>query len=153
MSAVSAPVLLIEGNPDDVLLIRRAFHKADPRSQIHHAADGDEAVAYLSGQGGFADRSQHPLPVLVLLDLKLPKRSGHEVLEWLRAQEGLRRLPVAILTSSQEPVDVKRAYDLGANAYLLKPLEFEALLELVSALNLFWLILNETPDIRGGVHA
>lgn len=153
MSAASTSVLLVDDNPDDVLLIRRAFHKANLLHPIHVAADGDEAVAYLSGQGGFADRSQHPLPVLVLLDLKLPKRSGHEVLEWLRAQEGLRRIPVAILTSSQEPVDVKRAYDLGANAYLLKPLEFEALIELVKATTLFWFILNEAPDIRGDTHA
>ncbi len=85
--------------------------------------------------------------MLLLLDLKLPRRSGHEVLGWIRAREGLRRLPVAILTSSRESDDVNRAYDLGANAYLQKPVSFEALLELVRTLNLFWLILNEKPDL------
>lgn len=150
MSAGGLPVLLVEDNPDDVLLIRRAFHKANLLNPIHVVVDGDEAVAYLSGEGEYEDRSTHPLPVLILLDLKLPKRSGHEVLEWLRAQEGLRRIPVAVLTSSKESADVNRAYDLGANAYLLKPVEFEALIELVKATNMFWLILNEPPEPAGG---
>lgn len=148
MSALSSmSVLLVEDNPDDVALIQRAFRKANIANPLRVVTDGEEAVAYLAGRGEYADRARHPLPVLVLLDLKLPKRSGHEVLAWLRSQEGLRRLPVAVLTSSREAADVNRAYDLGANAYLQKPVGFEALHELVRTLNLFWLILNEKPDL------
>jgi len=148
VSALSSmSVLLVEDNPDDVALIQRAFRKANIANPLRVVTDGEEAVAYLAGRGEYADRARHPLPVLVLLDLKLPKRSGHEVLAWLRSQEGLRRLPVAVLTSSREAADVNRAYDLGANAYLQKPVGFEALHELVRTLNLFWLILNEKPDL------
>lgn len=148
MSALSSmSVLLVEDNPDDVALIQRAFRKANIANPLRIVTDGEQAVAYLAGRGEYADRAQHPLPVLVLLDLKLPKRSGHEVLAWLRSQQGLRRLPVAVLTSSREAADVNRAYDLGANAYLQKPVGFEALHELVRTLNLFWLILNEKPDL------
>ncbi len=148
MTAISQlAILLVEDNPDDVELIRRAFRRANVANPIHVVTDGEQALAYLSGDGEYADRFRHPLPVLLLLDLKLPRRSGHEVLGWIRAREGLRRLPVAILTSSRESDDVNRAYDLGANAYLQKPVSFEALLELVRTLNLFWLILNEKPDL------
>lgn len=144
------PILLVEDNPDDVLLMRRAFRKCNLANPVHVVTDGDEAVAYLSGGAGYADRRRHPMPVLVLLDLKLPKRSGHEVLEWIRGRPGLRRMPVAVLTSSNESADINRAYDLGANAYLLKPVGFESLLEVVRALNLFWLILNESPQVGLG---
>ena len=148
MSALSSmSVLLVEDNPDDVALIQRAFRKANIANPLRVVTDGEEAVAYLAGRGEYAERARHPLPVLVLLDLKLPKRSGYEVLAWLRRQEGLRRLPVAVLTSSRQAADVNRAYDLGANAYLQKPVGFEALHELLRTLNLFWLILNEKPDL------
>jgi len=111
------------------------------------ASHGEEALDYLAGGGGFADRGRHPFPALILLDLQLPRRSGHEVLEWLRGQEeGLRRLPVVVLTSSKEPRDVNRAYELGANSYLVKPVSFEALLELVKAVERYWLILTERPE-------
>ena len=148
MSALSSmSVLLVEDDPDDVALIQRAFRKANIANPLRVVTDGEEAVAYLAGRGEYAERARHPLPVLVLLDLKLPKRSGYEVLAWLRRQEGLRRLPVAVLTSSRQAADVNRAYDLGANAYLQKPVGFEALHELLRTLNLFWLILNEKPDL------
>jgi CheY-like chemotaxis protein len=140
-------ILLVEDDPNDVLLIRRAFTKARILNQIETVSDGDQAVAYLNGDGPFADRNAHPLPVLVLLDLKLPRRSGLEVLEWVRAQEGLKRLPIVVLTSSKEAVDVNRAYDLGANSYLVKPVGFDTLLELVKSLEVYWLILNQKPDV------
>ncbi len=146
----SFPILLVEDNPDDVLLMRRAFGKCNLANPVHVVTDGEDAIAYLSGEGAFADRRRHPLPVLVLLDLKLPKRNGHEVLEWIRGTPGVRRVPVAVLTSSNESADINRAYDLGANAYLLKPVGFESLLEVVRALNLFWLILNESPQVEAG---
>jgi CheY-like chemotaxis protein len=111
------------------------------------ATHGEEAVDYLAGGGGFEDRGKHPFPALMLLDLQLPRRSGHEVLEWLRAQEeGLRRLPVVVLSSSKEPRDINRAYELGANSYLVKPVSFDALLELVQLLERYWLGLAERPE-------
>jgi DNA-binding response OmpR family regulator len=110
--------------------------------------DGEMAVAYLSGQGQYADRNRYPLPALMLLDLKLPRKSGLEVLTWLREQPGLKRLPVVVLTSSKESVDAGHAYDLGANSYLVKPVGFDTLLEMVKALGMYWFILNEKPDIQ-----
>jgi len=150
-------ILLVEDDPNDVLLIRRAFRKSDVVNPIQVVGDGEEAIAYLSGRGPYADRERYPLPVLLLLDLKLPRKSGFEVLEWLRQQPGLKRLPVAVLTSSAETPDINRAYDLGANSYLVKPVRFEGLLRMVQTLNLYWLIINEKPDLveielGGNVH-
>ena len=142
-----SPILLVEDDPDDVALIIRAFQRANLANPVKVARDGEEAVEYLSGAGPHADRTSSPLPVLILLDLKVPRRNGHEVLEWMRAQDGLRRIPVAVLTSSRERRDVDKAYDLGANAYLVKPVDFEELLRMVSSLHLFWLMLNEPPEV------
>jgi CheY-like chemotaxis protein len=142
-----SPILLVDDDPDDVALIQRAFRRAKLANPLTVACDGEEAVAYLSGAGPHADRTASPLPVLILLDLKVPRRSGHEVLEWMRTQEGLRRIPVAVLTSSRARSDVDRAYDLGANAYLVKPVDFEELLRLVKSLHMFWLMMNEPPEV------
>ena len=139
-------ILLVEDNPDDVLLIKRAFKKAGLPHALQVASHGEDAVDYLAGDGGYADREKHPFPSLMLLDLQLPRRSGHEVLEWLRAQEDLRRLPVVVLTSSREPADINRAYDLGANSYLVKPVSFDALLEMVQVLERYWIVLAERPE-------
>lgn len=141
------PILLVEDSPDDALLIQRAFRKANLANSVQLVRDGEEAVAYLTGAPPFSDRSQFPLPVLMLLDLKLPRLSGLEVLKWVRQDGTLKRLPVVVLTSSRESVDVNRAYDLGVNSYLTKPVGFETLLEMVKSLNLYWLILNERPEI------
>lgn len=141
------PILLVEDSPDDALLVQRAFRKANLANSVQLVRDGDEAVAYLKGDPPFSDRGQFPLPVLMLLDLKLPRLSGLEVLKWVRQNGALKRLPVVVLTSSRESVDVNRAYDLGVNSYLTKPVGFEALLEMVKSLNLYWLILNEQPEI------
>lgn len=140
-------ILLVEDDPNDVLLIQRAFRKSNVGNPIQVVGDGEEAIAYLSGQGPYPDRERYPLPLLLLLDLKLPRKSGFEVLEWLRQQPGLKRLPVVVLTSSAETPDINRAYDLGANSYLVKPVRFEGLLHMVRTLNLYWLIINETPDV------
>ena len=141
------PVLLVEDSPADVALVQRAFRRGGCMGQLHVVRDGDAAVRYLGGDGEFSDRARHPLPRLVLLDLKLPRRSGLEVLQWLRGQPGLGRVPVLVLTSSRESVDVARAYDLGANGYLLKPVVFDDLLELARTLDLFWLRLNVGPEL------
>ena len=147
MSAPPHPILLIEDTRDDVLLIQRAFRKAGLNVRVHVVNDGEAAVDYLAGKGAYADREQHPLPVLVLLDLKLPRRSGFEVLTWIREQPLLKRLSVVMLTSSDQMPDVNRAYDLGASSYLVKPVEFDALLEMVKTLDLYWLLLNRKPEI------
>src|SRR5438270_829679 len=110
MAPTDASILLVEDNDDDVLLVRRAFAKAKLGTPLAVVRDGDAAVEYLGGGGPYADRERHPLPALVLLDLKLPRRSGFEVLEWVRRHPVLRRLPVVVLTSSKETADVDRAY-------------------------------------------
>ena len=147
MSPGAGVILLVEDDPNDAALIKRAFRKANLVNPVHQLENGEDSVAYLAGGGEFADRASFPLPVLVLLDLKLPRKSGHEVLAWMRAQPGLKRLPVAVLTSSRESADVNRAYDLGANSYLVKPVSFENLVEMVRALDVYWLILNEAPEV------
>jgi CheY-like chemotaxis protein len=145
----SHSILLVEDSPDDVLLVQRAFRKVGATSPMHVVPDGEQAMAYLAGIGVYADRDRHPLPSLVLLDLKLPRRSGFEVLEWVRRQPGLRRLPVVVLTGSDEAADVDRAADLGANSYLVKPVGFDPLLEIVRNLRLYWLTLNQKPNLGG----
>ena len=139
-------ILLVEDSSDDILLIRRAFRQANVGNPIRIVQNGDDAVAYLAGMGDYCDRSQYPLPALILLDLKLPRRHGLEVLEWLQQQPGLRRIPVLVLTSSQENQDVDRAYDLGANSYLIKPVRFEDLNKMVQVLESYWLQLNQFPS-------
>lgn len=140
-------ILLVEDNLKDVFLIQRAFRKAEILSPIKVVNDGDAAVDYLSGESLYSDRTVYPLPALVLLDLKLPRRSGSEVLSWIRQHPGLKRLPVVVLTSSREYADVNHVYDLGANAYIVKPPDFEQLVEILKTLNLHWITYNEKPQL------
>lgn len=137
-------ILLVEDNPDDVLLARRAVKKAALPVSLQAVEDGDEAVAYLGGSGQFGERARHPLPSLVLLDLKLPKRSGLEVLRWVRSQPELDTTPVVVLTSSGEDEDIQKAYALGANSYLQKPVAFNGLVRLLGVLDLYWFRNNLT---------
>jgi CheY-like chemotaxis protein len=148
MSAAEGVILLVEDEPIDALLMRRAFAKANLPQRLEIVSDGTEAVAYLAGRDRYADRDRYPLPVLLLLDLKLPTMSGFEVLEWIRSQSGLKRLPVVVLTSSRESADVNRSYELGANSFLVKPVAFDALLRVVGTLTSYWMSLNEKPDVR-----
>ncbi|HEX6549079.1 MAG TPA: response regulator [Gammaproteobacteria bacterium] len=140
-------ILLAEDDQNDVMLIKRAFSKSHVINPIACVENGEEAVAYLSGQGDYADRERHPLPFMMLLDLKLPRLSGHEVLKWLREQPGLKRLPVVVLTSSREPSDINRAYEIGANSYLVKPVVFEEFSTLLKQLQVYWLMLSEHPEL------
>ncbi|MDY6795078.1 MAG: response regulator [Actinomycetota bacterium] len=142
------PVLLVEDDPNDVLLIQRAFKNAEIVNPIHVVEDGEQALYYLSGEGGYSDRERFPMPLLILLDLKLPRKSGMEVLAWIRSQKSLKRLPVVVLTSSRENHDINRAYDIGANSYLVKPGAFEDLMEMMKAFNIYWMIMSELPDIK-----
>ena len=113
-------ILVVEDREDDILLIRRAFDRASVTNPIQVVRDGEEAIAYLIGEGQYANRDEYPLPVLVLLDLKLPRKDGFEVLSWIRSQPGIRSLPVVVLTSSNQIRDVNRAYQLGANSFFVK---------------------------------
>src|SRR4028119_256696 len=148
MNLEDETILLVEDNPTDVLLIQRAFRKANVTVPLQVVEDGEVAVRYLSGEEPYTDRDRYPLPVLILLDLKLPRKSGAEVLAWLRQQPALKRLPVVVLTSSKEYADINHIYDLGGNAYIVKPVAFDNLVEIVKALNLHWIILNEKPQVN-----
>lgn len=150
MNTSHCTVLLVEDNPDDVLLTRRAFMRANLLNPIQAIEDGDKAIAYLAGNPPFEDRDRYPMPVLVLLDLKLPRRTGLEVLKWIRSVPTLKPLPVVVLTSSSENTDINSAYDLGANSYLVKPVGFDALFDMVKILQPYWLIMNKQP-FSGGV--
>lgn len=136
-------ILLVEDNPDDSELIRYAFEKLGINNPLVAMADGDAAVSYLCGTGAYSDRRRNPLPALILLDLKLPRRSGFEVLQFARAQTATRHTPVVVLTSSNQHDDIKRAYELGANSYLVKPVSRDALIEMVRSLDAYWIKLNQ----------
>ena len=140
-------VLIAEDDVTDVFLLQRAFAAADVQARLSFVRDGQEAVDYLEGEAAYSDRQTYPLPDLLLLDLKMPRMNGFDVLAWLRQQPGLKRLPVTVLTSSDQPQDVNRAYDLGANSYLLKPQDSQALSELVERVKQYWLELNHRPAV------
>jgi CheY-like chemotaxis protein len=138
MTETSA-ILLVEDNSDDVALTRHALMVAGVSNPVFVADTGPGAIDYLSGANAFRDRSKYPLPAVVFLDLKLPMMSGHEVLAWIRAQRHLESLVVVVLTSSDEPADLRRSYSLGANSYLVKPLSARQLLDLARAFNWTWM--------------
>lgn len=140
-------ILLAEDDRNDVMLIQRAFSKSRILNPLVCVENGEQVLAYLKGEGEYTDRSRYPLPLMLLLDLKLPRLSGHEVLQWLRAQPTLKRLPVIVLTSSREPADINRAYEMGANSYLVKPVVFEEFTTLLRQLQLYWLVLSEHPQL------
>jgi CheY-like chemotaxis protein len=141
-------ILLVEDDPNEIYLTQRAFLHANINVCLQVIYDGDSAIEYLSGVGKYADRERFPIPTLILLDLKLPCRSGHEILAWLRQHPELKLLPVVIFTSSREPSDVNLAYELGANSYLVKPSGLKALRRVVETLSLYWLVENEPPEVQ-----
>jgi len=138
-------ILLVEDNPDDELLTMRALRKNNVLNKVVVAHDGVEALDYLFGTGGHSGRDTAVMPQLILLDLKLPKIDGLEVLKRLRADERTRLLPVVILTSSREEQDMLDGYGFGANSYVRKPVNFEQFVQAIEQLKLYWLILNEAP--------
>jgi CheY-like chemotaxis protein len=143
-------ILLAEDDPNDVLLIQRAFQKAGLRDVLKVVRDGEQAIDYLSGHGPYANRERFPLPFLLLLDLKMPCIDGFEALQWIRAQPELKRLLVVVLTSSNLQADVDRAYDLGANSYLVKPVEFEEMVHMIQRFEAYWSEINRTPSAPAG---
>jgi CheY-like chemotaxis protein len=138
-------ILLVEDNADDEELTIRALKKNNVTNNLAVARDGVEALDYIFGTGAYAGRDIARLPGLVLLDLKLPKIDGLEVLRRIRADERTRRIPVTVLTSSKEEQDVIKSYDLGANSYIRKPVDFAQFTEAVRQLGIYWLMLNEAP--------
>jgi len=139
------PLLLVEDNPDDEALTLRAFKKNNISNEVVVARDGAEALDYLFGSGKYAGRDTSILPQVILLDLKLPKLDGIEVLRRIRADKRTQTVPVVILTSSKEEQDLMNGYKLGCNSYVRKPVNFDEFLEAARQLGLYWLLLNEAP--------
>lgn len=147
MKITFAPILIIENDPNDVLLVQRAFRRGGLDVSMRLVRSGDEAIAYLRGDGLFADREAYPLPVMLVVDLKMPGTDGFEVITWVRSQPVLKRLPVVVLTSSRDARDVNRAYDAGATSYLVKPVAFDALQKMLTTFGHYWLNFNTPPEI------
>ena len=141
-------MLIVEDDPNDVKVILRALKKLEISEHVQIVGDGAAAIDYLAGSPPYDDRGDFPIPSLMLLDLKLPKKSGFEVLQWLRAQPKLKRLPVILLTSSAETSDINTGYDLGANSYLVKPVGTKALTEMLNTVAKYWLETNTRPDVE-----
>ena len=140
-------ILIAEDTEDDALIIRRALQKAAVPNPLHVVRNGEEVMAYLQGHRQFANRDEYPLPALLLLDLKMPRMDGFEVLSWIRHQPSLKALRVIVLTSSEDIRDVNKAYELGANSFLVKPMDFENSVEISKFLNDYWLRTDKAPDI------
>jgi|SRR5665213_2078151 len=145
--ALNKTILLVEDEESDIFFLKLAFKVAGILNPLQVVQDGDEALDYLSGAGKYADREQFPLPCLTLLDLKLPHMMGLEVLKWIREQPCFKTLIVIVLTSSRHKSDIETAYQLGANAYLVKPSTPRELREIARRIKLFWLELNQGPEV------
>jgi len=139
-------ILVADDSAEDAFILKRAFERAGMTVPIEFVKDGQELIDYLSGRNGFADRRTHPMPRVVLLDLKMPKLDGFDVLRWLQQQPELRRLIVTVLSSSNESKDVNLAYDLGANSYVVKPGSLSGYANIVEKLRDYWLEVNRPPD-------
>ncbi len=149
VEATPFTILLAEDDSNDVVLVKLALTRAGIHNPVEVVEDGQEAMDYLRGYGEYADRKRHPLPRLALLDIKMPKTTGLEVLNWLRHQseEAIRRLPVIIMSSSSEQKDIDRAYELGVNAYLVKPSAFDELVEVLKTTAEFWIETVAHPGL------
>ena len=141
-------IMLVEDNPDDEQLTIRALKKANILNEVVVARNGVEALDYLFGTGEYADRDTRIMPMLVLLDLRMPKIDGLEVLRRMRENESTKLINVVVLTSSKEEVDIVRSYDLAANSYIRKPVDFDQFTEAVKHVGLYWLVLNEPPPVQ-----
>jgi len=142
-------ILLVEDNPNDEELTLRALRKANIANEVAIARDGQEALDFLFGTGKYAGRELPSMPAVVLLDLKLPKLDGIDVLQRIRADPRTRLVPVVILTSSSEDEDMVRSYQSGANSYVRKPIEFSAFANAVTQLGMYWVLINQIPPSRG----
>jgi CheY-like chemotaxis protein len=141
-----AVILLVDDCDDDIVLVRKAFQRAYLPNPIHVVRSGEEAIAFLMGEKQYANRQEYPLPDLILLDLKMPKIDGFEVLSWIRNQPGIRGIAVVVLTSSDQIRDVNKAYALGANSFLVKPVDFNNYVELGKLIREYWMKTVRVPE-------
>src|SRR2546425_6369450 len=141
-------VLLVEDDLNDIFLVKRAFKMARLPEPLQVVTDGQEAINYLKGDGKYADRQGYPLPKLIVMDIKMPRKSGFEVLEWVKSDGLRRRIPVVIVSSSDNPADINRAYELGANAYMVKPMDFKAVEHLFSFITHYWGLECAKPELE-----
>lgn len=143
------PVLLIiEDSEDDIFFIERIFRQLRARCELRFARDGIEAVEYLSGKGRFKDRTEYPMPSIILMDLKMPRRNGFEVLEWMQTQPEISLIPTIVVTSSTLQEDVTKAYRLGANAVMNKPVDKDSLLQMLKSFHVYWTDYVEMPEVK-----
>jgi|SRR5688572_7726214 len=143
MTNQEVEILIVEDNPNDAELTLRALKKQNLANNVVHLTDGAEAIDFLFGEGKYTDRTINNIPKVILLDLKMPKVDGLEVLQKIKSDALTRAIPVVILTSSAEDPDIKRAYELGANSYIVKPVEFNKFSKTVSDLGLYWMVINK----------
>ena len=141
-------VLLVEDDLNDIFIVKRAFRTAHIPNPLQVVTDGEEAISYLRGDGKYADRAAHPLPKLIVMDIKMPRRSGFEVLEWVKGSSGMRRIPVIIVSSSDSVEDINRAYELGANAYMIKPMDYRAVEHLFECITNYWGLECAKPELE-----
>ncbi len=139
-------ILLVDDSEDDLFLLRIAFEKCGFNPELQEAHNGEEAIAYLGGDEPYNDRNRFPLPTVMLLDLNMPRKNGFDVLRWVRAQDGLKRLTVFVLSASARTEDIEQAFDAGANAYLVKPGSLEALIEMIRGVQV-WMQLGHFPSL------
>jgi CheY-like chemotaxis protein len=148
MTSEKDVILLADDDENDIALFERAFKQADIKNPLQIVRNGEEAIAYLAGEGKFADRARFPLPTLLLLDLRMPRKSGFQVLQWVRQHPTLRGLRILVLTVSSDIRDVNMAYELGANSFIVKSLDIQTFLELVSQIKHCWLSMSLAPKIE-----
>jgi len=145
MENIEVEVLLVEDNPSDAELTIRALKKNNLANKVHHVKDGDEALDFIFARGNYAGRKIENAPKVILLDLKMPKVNGIEVLKALKEDVRTKKIPVVVLTSSKEDPDIQECYQLGVNSYVVKPVHFDSFLKAVSDLGLYWLLVNQAP--------
>ena len=149
VSVDKQPVVLVaEDRDEDLFMIRRAFEQLGYHTPVQYVREGEQAIAYLAGEGRFANREEHPLPDLLLLDLKMPRKNGFEVLEWIKGQPGLEALRTVVLTTSDDIFEVNRAYKLGASSFLTKPLNLTEFRDTIQAVHNYWLALNRPANVQ-----
>jgi len=142
-------VLLVEDDLNDIFLVKRAFKMAQPKNVLQVVTDGQEAIHYLKGEGKYSYPPPYPLPKLIVMDIKTPRRTGFEVLEWVKGNgPPLRRIPIVIVSSSDNPTDINRAYELGANAYMVKPVNFKKVEHLFESITHYWGLECAKPELE-----
>lgn len=140
-------VLLVEDDLNDIFLVKRAFKRTEIPNPLHVVTDGVEAIRYLQGEGD-ADRQLYPMPRLVVMDIKMPRKTGFEVLEWIKSDCVLKRVPVVIVSSSDQTADINKAYELGANAYMIKPVNFKSVENLFQSITHYWGLECAKPELE-----